>query len=330
MNSKIKESWDLVGIILLSLVLVMSIFLLPDFPLRIIIGLPFLLFFPGYSLIAFLFPEKHSLSTVERVALSFGLSIAITPLIGFGLNFTPFGIRLEPILLSVYAFNLAFCCLAFWRRYKVEDRYLPFDPMASYASLMKDYRSESKTDRALTILLAVAIASSLIALAYVIAVPKQGETFSEFYVLGEGRQASDYPNQLTVGEEAFVYMGIANHENRQVHYYIQTWLVNASFADNQSQVNRMYYLEQFDVVLDHVPVNLDDPWTEQWELNYTFSIPVQGQYKMWFFLFLDEVPDYALDLTHMQDYASGPPSQLIELAATNNLLSLNLNLNIQA
>jgi len=96
MNSKIKESWDLIAIILLSLVLVMSIFLMPDFSLRVFIGLPFLLFFPGYSLIAFLFPEKISLTTVERIALSFGLSIAITPLIGFGLNFTPWASASSP------------------------------------------------------------------------------------------------------------------------------------------------------------------------------------------------------------------------------------------
>jgi len=195
--------------------------------------------------------------------------------------------------------------------------------------MMKDYRSESKTDRALTILLVVAIASSLIALAYVIAVPKQGETFSEFYVLGDGHKASGYPHNLTVGEQANVYIGIANHENRQVHYYIQTWLVNASFVNNETSINEMYYLEQFDVVLDNVPVNLDDPWTTQWELNYTFSIPIQGQYKMWFFLFLDEVPSYATNLTHMFDYASDPPEELINLAVNNNLLSLNLNLNIR-
>src|SRR5699024_12451412 len=34
-----------------------------------------------------------SIDGIERVALSFGLSIAITPLIGLLLNFTPFGIR---------------------------------------------------------------------------------------------------------------------------------------------------------------------------------------------------------------------------------------------
>jgi uncharacterized membrane protein len=138
MREKVKESWDLVGIVLLSLILVLSIALVPEFPLRIIIGLPFLLFFPGYVLIAFLFPERKRLDAIERIALSFGLSIAVSPLIGFGLNYTPFGIRLEPILVCITAFNLAFSFLAYWRRYKVDEPYLP-----SYASPPSTWLSAS-------------------------------------------------------------------------------------------------------------------------------------------------------------------------------------------
>ncbi|MCK4222104.1 MAG: DUF1616 domain-containing protein, partial [Dehalococcoidia bacterium] len=57
-------------------------------PLRIVLGLPFLLFSPGYALIAALFPKKGSLDGIERIALSFGLSIAVVPLIGLILNYT--------------------------------------------------------------------------------------------------------------------------------------------------------------------------------------------------------------------------------------------------
>jgi uncharacterized membrane protein len=60
-----------------------------------------MLFLPGYALIATLFPRKGDLDGIERIALSFGLSIAITPLLGLGLNYTPFGIRLTPILIVI-------------------------------------------------------------------------------------------------------------------------------------------------------------------------------------------------------------------------------------
>ena len=84
-----------------------------------------MLFLPGYSLIAALFPRKDDLDGIERIALSFGLSIAIVPLLGLALNYTPFGIRLSPILvvLSVFTISLAIC--AYVRRSKIleEDRF---------------------------------------------------------------------------------------------------------------------------------------------------------------------------------------------------------------
>ncbi len=160
-----------------------------------------------------------------------------------------------------------------------------------------------------------------------IAVPREGESFTEFYILGPEHQASGYPHNLTVDESTYVYVGIVNHENRQVHYYVQTWLVNASFVDNETVVNQMFYFEQFDVVLDNVPVDLEKPWTPQWEKNYSFAVPIEGQYKLWFFLFLDQVPWYAENMTYMYDYAGTPSDELIEQAVNNELLSLNLNLN---
>jgi uncharacterized membrane protein len=90
------------------------------------LGLPLVLFLPGYSLIAALFPRKDDLDGIERIALSFGLSIAISPLLGLALNYTPFGIRLSPVLivLSVFTISLAIC--AYVRRCMIpeEDRFV--------------------------------------------------------------------------------------------------------------------------------------------------------------------------------------------------------------
>jgi uncharacterized membrane protein len=56
---------------------------------RNILGLPLVLFLPGYALIAALFPAKSDLDVLKEQPLSFGLSIAVVPLIGLGLNYTP-------------------------------------------------------------------------------------------------------------------------------------------------------------------------------------------------------------------------------------------------
>jgi uncharacterized membrane protein len=74
------------------------------------------LFLPGYALVAALFPRKDDLEGIERIALSFGLSIAVVPLLGLALNYTPFGIRLSPVLVVLSIFTISFAMGAYVRR----------------------------------------------------------------------------------------------------------------------------------------------------------------------------------------------------------------------
>lgn len=89
---------DLIAIGVATVVLLATILLLPHSPIRVALGLPFVLFFPGYTLIAALYPRRDDLDGIERLALSLGLSLAVVPLIGLVLNYTPWGIRLGPIV----------------------------------------------------------------------------------------------------------------------------------------------------------------------------------------------------------------------------------------
>jgi len=118
------KDFDLdLALVILFTILCIPFVLIPPLneisPVRIILGLPLVLFLPGYALIAALFPRKDDFDAIERVALSFGLSIAITPLLGLALNYTPFGIRLAPVLivLSVFTISLAIC--AYVRRSRI-------------------------------------------------------------------------------------------------------------------------------------------------------------------------------------------------------------------
>jgi len=76
---------DLIIIVIFSAVLV-PLVEFSSGALRIALGLVFVLFSPGYTLIAALFPRKSDIGGIERVALSFGLSIAVVPLIGLALR----------------------------------------------------------------------------------------------------------------------------------------------------------------------------------------------------------------------------------------------------
>ncbi len=323
MNEKSwKNTWDLLAIAYLSLLLILIIFFLPESVWRKVIGLPFILFFPGYSLISFLFPEKKDLDVIERIALSFGLSVAITPLIGLALNYTPFGIRLTPILFSLASFNIVFSFLAIQRRSKARD---PFIPKIDVKEAI-GWNEMSKLDRILTVILVVAIMASIVALIYIIVTPKQGEKFTEFYILGPKGKASDYPTKLRVGQNATIIIGIVNHECRVVNYTVEIWLVNATYENNKTIIHHMFFFDRFSVTLNHTPINIEGNWTPQWEMRYTFSIDKPGRYKMWFLLFKDYVPPLPSKPEKMKDYAGTEAEKRILDAIDGKIQSLNLNI----
>ena len=101
---RIKSNYALLVINILTILLVTVIAFFPNVVIRVVLGLPLVLFFPGYTLLSALFPRRKSLNDIERFALSFGISIAVVPLIGLALNYTPWGIRLYPILISLFVF----------------------------------------------------------------------------------------------------------------------------------------------------------------------------------------------------------------------------------
>ncbi|MDH7564240.1 MAG: DUF1616 domain-containing protein [Candidatus Bathyarchaeota archaeon] len=93
--------------------------------IRYVLGTIFVLWLPGYSFIKALFPVQvpiklatENLDLIERVALSLGMSLALVPLVGLLLNYTPWGIRLTPIVLSLLALTVAFATVAVVREHQ--------------------------------------------------------------------------------------------------------------------------------------------------------------------------------------------------------------------
>ncbi|WJI10273.1 DUF1616 domain-containing protein [Methanobacterium sp. CWC-01] len=83
---------------------------------KTILGIVLVLFLPGFSLVATIFTHKDQLASLERMALSVGLSIGITPLVALSLNYTPYGLNLDPLLLILSGQTLIFCLVAYQRR----------------------------------------------------------------------------------------------------------------------------------------------------------------------------------------------------------------------
>jgi hypothetical protein len=110
--------WSTIGVTALA---VIASTLIPDlFPLNIVrwvLGSVFVLYSPGFVLMQFLFPKGSEIDSLERFALSIGVSLAIVPLIGLVLNYLPWGIRFGPIVVSLSGFTVLFAVAAAARKY---------------------------------------------------------------------------------------------------------------------------------------------------------------------------------------------------------------------
>ena len=102
-------------------VMLASIYVLPQVPpftwLRVGMGFLTSLYLPGYAFIEALYPQRDELEELERFALGVGLSIALTPLAGFVLNYTPWGIRLDPVTAALTLLTVALGLVAVYRKY---------------------------------------------------------------------------------------------------------------------------------------------------------------------------------------------------------------------
>ncbi len=307
---------DLAAVVALVVLTVLAVLLpvISETPLRVVLGLPFVLFVPGYAFIAALFPEagespvadtegetpdagspadegsdagdRSGIDGIERVALSFGLSIAIVPLIGLVLNFTPWGIRLVPILASVSGFTLIAVAAAAVRRRELpeEERFrVPYRAWvaAGRAELLEP---DSRGDAALNVLLVLSIVLATASVGYAVAVPKQGEQFSELYLLTEGEDgelvADDYPTEFVQGEPRSLVAGIGNQEHATTDYTLIGKLQrvdvrrvgNDSVNDTSGAANvSISVLEEEEVARFGPELAHNETWLERHEVTPTLT-----------------------------------------------------------
>jgi len=214
---KIKIRNELIPLNLLVLFLILVIILLPSNVLRIILGLPFLLFIPGYTLMAAMFPREERLSGIERLALSFVLSIVVVPFMGLIINYTPWGIRLETILYSTTAFIIITSAIAWLgrRRLTESERY-----RVEFELTLPGWEA-SVSSKVLSVALVVAIIGALGVMTYVIVTPKEAVRFTELYIEVPEGKGEWYPEKLAVGEEGAMVVGIVNHEQQKVNYRLE-------------------------------------------------------------------------------------------------------------
>lgn len=120
------------------------------------------------------------------------------------------------------------------------------------------------------IIAGVLIAVILICVAAIVclAVTTQpSESFSEFYLLGEGSRAADYPSQTAAGQSVSVIVGIVNHEGKPSDYTVQ--------------------IRENDAIISSIKVGILNEG-QQWEQPVEFSLNQAGEgRRVNFYLYKD-------------------------------------------
>lgn len=272
--------------------------------LRIIFTVPVILFIPGYVLIAALFPnrlsEKKGIDGIERFALSVGLSIAVVPLIGLALNYTPFGIRLNPIVICLVIFTLIMVIITLIRRAslpKENQFYVPFEKVIPTVKNELFPKEQKKVEKILSIILVIAIVAAAVTTVFVIVFPKDGEKFTEFYILGAEKMADKYPSEFTAGSEQFVWVGVKNHEYRDVTYTMDVLFLNAEW-DNENSTSKINKEMSYGRV--EIPVADAGEYLEK----YYFTMPDASYNRVEFLLYDDKnVPKESASAQEKMDAA---------------------------
>ncbi len=275
---RIKHSHILFLVIIVSTALALIILFFPDNVSRIILGLPFVLLFPGYALISTLFPARKSSSEIVRLALSFGLSLAVVSITGLILNYT-LGLTLNTILYTLAGFVLLFSIIAISRQ-----RSLPEAEKYYFTLGFAWFARQSVFERVLSFILVLVACGTIGTLIYTMVVPKTGSAYTEFYVLNSQGVAADYPYGISSGDTESVILVVINHENRTVDYRIEVQIDN----DPDDGIDP--------ITLDTIDnINLENE--EKYEIPASFTPQSIGEgQKVYFILFKDGETQSYLEL----------------------------------
>ncbi|AQL44887.1 hypothetical protein BV210_19195 (plasmid) [Halorientalis sp. IM1011] len=221
---------------------------------RAVLGFPLLFLVPGYVTVAAAFPRARSgtlertgalgqvreVSGVERAALSFGLSVALLPLLALAIDVSPWPFESPVRAGAVSGYAGVMAAVAVYRRAQVSDadRYR-WHVGRTLASIRTALAGTSKRETVLNLLVAVSLVAATGAVGYALATPQDGEQYSTISILTENesgdRVAGDYPTDLDTADDRRLVAAVENREGRETTYELVVVVerVDPSGEDNR-------------------------------------------------------------------------------------------------
>lgn len=264
---------DLVATVLVTLVADAVVLVEAPQTVRLAAAGALLFFLPGYAVVAALYPgaspeegtprERTGLGPYERLALSFGASVASVAVLG--LLTWPVGIWLADVLstgfwlsrltplVPVTLLVLGGCSVATVRRLRRPpiDRFSPSLGRWLSSARTTLFGGETRTDRLLSAVLVVSVLLSAGALGYAVTSPAQAEQYTSASLLTEQEDgelvAGGYPTEMQAGQSSQLVLELANREGAGQRYAVVVRLERVETSGEGSTVTEASELDRLSV-----------------------------------------------------------------------------------
>ncbi|MFW6320317.1 MAG: DUF1616 domain-containing protein [Halohasta sp.] len=274
----------MVAVVVAVVAIVACYYLVPTRPVRLLVSVPLLLFLPGYVIVGILFPRgspsprengstaaeaapgdgrwlarirtPDRVTITERLAVSFGLSVAILPLLGFLLEVLPVAAFDGAIFPTLVGGVTVGALIASVRRLRTptDERFrIPLSAIGASVRAPLSGRM-SWAERLATIALAATVLLAVVSVGYVFAMPQGGEQFTDLRVMTESDDGEltfgGYPDEITVGEETELVVGIDNREGERQSYTVVVTAEQLIEDDESTQAIEETELDRFETTVD--------------------------------------------------------------------------------
>lgn len=250
-QSNLKNNMDLLFVLVFSILTILLVAFTPGM-VRYLCSSIFLFFIPGYALISALFPDNKSLSYIERIVASFGISLAIVCITGVILNFTPGGINLWPGTILIFIFTIVFLIVSLFRRFKLNPDEI-FSPSSHIINIVSDRLCKQGKSKYNFIILSIIIVFIVSFLSIIfINNYSNNELSTDFYLLPYEDNQYNFPRSVHSGENIIVRAVVINNNLQPLEYTLK---VNLSGKDITSSSKYLMNNEKWDNTFSITPQN---------------------------------------------------------------------------
>jgi len=207
-----KKKFDVIVIFGLSILFLIFYMYFPGSLLNTLLGLPFVLIFPGYALVSAVYRTEHNLALPQRLALSCVISLTIVTILAIGLNAIGY-LSTTSQILGIELIIIVSCIVVLYRRFHRNKG-------SQFAKELGGYKVYQQFN---SIWVAIVLVVVFIIFGIIINLIMEGQAptnTTAFYLLGAGGKAGNYPAQVNLGSPFPITIGIINNENEPITYHV--------------------------------------------------------------------------------------------------------------